>query len=338
MHITQAEVLAFLNQIEVGDVTLTSDVDPQETTKGDIHYEASNGWTIIVSNWSGEFAGIVEICLPDGTCLDSEYFEQNMPDVDLYFPDAEVAWHAYRMKPVETGFIYKSIDKLGPFENASTGKIIANPDRSPPWIVVSHSLKDTNVARWPGQLWLAQVVDKLEPQDHRGNYTRCVSVKLIREMPTEHLFGTHGRDVEQVLEYAYTLTLDQAKRLAECRHERAKALQSAGWHRWMAHNEGSAISGTRDMSGVVAAGNSKPRSPIGHGLSLAHSLTRAAAIRTVGYENAIEEDEEESWLVSPWSDAASALMDTAWAKGAPQFFEKSELDILLHAWNNKAAK
>ena len=79
---------------------------------------------------------------------------------------------------------------------------MSTPSREPPWIIVDHSLRDVTVARWPGRLWLAQVLDRLEPQDHRGNYTRCVSVKIVREIPTHNLFGPYGDQVEQVLRFA----------------------------------------------------------------------------------------------------------------------------------------
>ncbi|MEZ5986114.1 MAG: hypothetical protein R3B94_09200 [Hyphomonas sp.] len=330
MTVTEADVLGVLKQIEAGDVTLTPDRDPQEYIKSDILFRASNGWTIEVSNWSGEFAGIVEVGLPDGRVLDQEYLDLHMPTVAEYFPDDDVAWRAYRMKAVETGFLYLSDDKLGRFANVEEGAVVSNPSREPPWIIVHNSLQDVTVAHWPGQLWLAQVRDRLEPQDHRGNYTRCVSVKIVREMPTHYLFGPYGEEVERVLHFAGGLDREGAVRLASKRHEDAAELTSQGWHRWQALVTGEDKQPDRDMSGVVKAANNLS-SPVGHGLSLAHRAVWDAAQRIDG-DAAFEEDEEERWLISPWSDAGSAMLETVWALSAPELFNEAEREILLTAW------
>ena len=79
MNWLEDDVLGVLKQIETGCVTLVPDHDPQEHIKGDILYRASNGWTIEASNWSGEFAGIVEIGLADGSILDIDHLDRHMP-------------------------------------------------------------------------------------------------------------------------------------------------------------------------------------------------------------------------------------------------------------------
>lgn len=333
MNVSQADVLGVLKQIEAGKITLVPDLDPQERIKGDITFRASNGWTIEVSNWSGKFAGIVEIGLPDGRVLDADYLERYMPAVSMYFPETDIAWRAYRMKAVETGFIYQADDEPGKFEGAQAGQVIANATREPPWIVVSHSLQDQTVARWPGRLFLAQVLDRLEPQDHRGNYTRSISVKIVREMPTHILLGPYGEDVERVLRFASRLDRDGADRLAKHRHRDAAELSSQGWHRWQALVTGQTRQPGRDMRGVVKAANNLS-SPVGHGLSLAHRAVWDAAQRIDG-DAAFEEDEEERWLIVPWAAAGSAMLETVWAKGAPELFDETELEVLLQAWNRR---
>lgn len=98
VHITEQEVLAFLVQIETGEVTLLPQIDPQAHIKSDSPYKASNGWVIEISNWSGQFSGISEIILPSGEVLDVDFLDTHMPEVDLYFPDPEVEWRAYGMR------------------------------------------------------------------------------------------------------------------------------------------------------------------------------------------------------------------------------------------------
>lgn len=330
MRVEQSDVLRILKQVEAGEIRLVPDQNPQEKIKGDILYRASNGWTIEVSNWDGDFAGIVEIGLPDGSVIDLEYLDRHMPLVAEYFPEADVAWRAYRMKAVETGYLYQSQDELDRYADAKEGAVISNPDRAPPWIIVDHSLQDVTVASWPGRLWLAQVVDRLEPQDHRGRYTRCISIKLIRELNTCHLFGSFGEAVERVLRFAGNLDRSGAEVLASGRHEKAEQLTSRGWHRWQTLVTGEAASPDRDMSGVLQAANNL-KWPVGHGLSLAHRAVWDAAQRAEG-DAAFEEDDEERWLIAPWSGASSALLETVWALGAPSLFNVAERDVLLQAW------
>ncbi len=334
MSVTERDVLDILNQIEQGDLTLFPDVNPQEQIKGDILYRASNGWKIEVSNWSGAFGGIVEITLPNGQILDLEYLDAAMPNVAQYFPTNAVAWQAYHMRTVETGYVYESEDKPGPFETAHIGEIVANPTPEPPWLVVSHTLQDVTVARWPGRLWLAQVIERLEPQNHRGHYTRSIAVKLLKEMKTAHLFGLHGKDIEEILRYAKNLTPDDAEHLSTYSSEQARQLQEKGWNSWMHQTQGAEPSQNGHMIGVVAAGNGRSRSPIGHGLSLIHTCVWEAAKSSVG-DVAFEEDEEECWLISPWSEAVGELMNAAWALGAPDLFTPEERERLLHAWTHR---
>ena len=98
VHISEQEVLAFLEQIETGEVTLVPQLDPQVHIKGDIPYKASNSWCIEISNWSGQFSGISEIILPSGEVLDVGFIDTHMPKVALYFPDPDIEWQVYRMK------------------------------------------------------------------------------------------------------------------------------------------------------------------------------------------------------------------------------------------------
>jgi len=98
VHVFEQEILTFLKQIETGEVTLVPLLDPQVHIKSDILYKASNGWSIEISNWSGQFSGIVEIILPNGEVLDVDFLDTHMQNVCLYFPDPEVEWLAYRMK------------------------------------------------------------------------------------------------------------------------------------------------------------------------------------------------------------------------------------------------
>ena len=241
------------------------------------------------------------------------------------------------MKKTIIGYIYRPMDKLGLFQNCSVGQIISKADDNPPWIIVHHSLDDTLAANWPGRLWRAEALGALDPQDHTGNYTRCVSVKIIKEVETEILFGEFGTRIEEILKFASTLQLQTAQHLVNSRHEEAKSITSEGWHRWIKTNGSVDRNPNDDMSGVVAIGGNARKSPIGHGLSLVHRCVREAAKRDMG-ETAFEEDDEGIWLIQPWSDAAGVLMEAAWAFGAPDLFNQLEIETLLEGWNQRGTK
>lgn len=241
------------------------------------------------------------------------------------------------MKRNIMGYIYRPIDKIGLFEIAQAGQIITKAERDPPFIVVDHSLQDTLAANWPGRLFRAEVLDVLDPQDHRGNYTRCFSVKILEELETDCLFGEFGSNIEIILQYASTLETPQALRLADCRSEGGKAITSDGWHRWMAERDVFDRDPNRDMGGVVNIGNRSKKSPIGDGLSLIHRKVWESAEREIG-EAGFEEDEEERWMLPPWSDAAGALLEAAWALGAPHLFSEAEIETLLEGWTHRMPK
>lgn len=180
---------------------------------------------------------------------------------------------------------------------------------------------------------MARVIKRLEPQNHRGNYVRCISVKLVFEHETKILFGSNGKTVETVLSYASNISRTQAIHLSENRHENAKSLQSAGWHRWQEQVKGEDKTPDRDLSGVVKAANNLS-SPVGHGLSLAHRGVWDAAKRIEG-DAAFEEDEDDIWLIEPWASAGSVMLDTVWALGAPELFNEKEREMLLQAWKRR---
>jgi len=231
-----------------------------------------------------------------------------------------------------TGYIYRSHDKIGIFQDVKAGQVVSNPTQDPPWIIVYHTLADTLAPKWPGTLFKAEVIEAINPQNHRGNYTRCVAVRIIETVETAVLFGKYGTQVESILEFASRLTLDTALKLSENRADAASALTSEGFHRWMAKSNFVYRDPTRDLSGVVAIGSGNRKSPIGHGLSLVHRCVRDAAQREIG-EDAFDSDEESMWLKHPWSDASGALLETAWGLGVPDLFDEREKALLLQAWH-----
>jgi len=238
------------------------------------------------------------------------------------------------MKKPITGYIYCPMDKLGLFQNCSAGQVISKADDNPTWIIVDHSFGDVVIAKWPGRLWRAEVLVPLEPQAHTGNYTRCVSVKIIKEVETEILFGEFGAKIEEILHFSSALKLPTAHRLAAARHKDVKGIISKGWYRWMEKNGIADSTPDENMDAVLMVGNGAHTSPIGHGLALVHSGVWESALREMG-DTAFKRDDEEIWLSPPWSNATDALMEAAWALGAPELFCTTEIEILLEGWNQR---
>ena len=91
---TEGEVRDLLRRIETGDVTLTSETEPQHVN-GDVHYQCSNGWEIVVYNDVGQWDYLDEVASPDGRVTGHSAMNAIMPGVADYEPAAEVAWEAY---------------------------------------------------------------------------------------------------------------------------------------------------------------------------------------------------------------------------------------------------
>jgi hypothetical protein len=94
MTLAEAEVMTFLQAIERGDITLSSEEDPQMIYTGLVRYLASNGWSITVFNDCNEWDYVDTIDTTDGRTLD---FDDMPKSLKNYRPSDEVAWTRYRI-------------------------------------------------------------------------------------------------------------------------------------------------------------------------------------------------------------------------------------------------
>ncbi|MEZ5945482.1 MAG: hypothetical protein R3C13_06600 [Hyphomonas sp.] len=238
-------------------------------------------------------------------------------------------------RPRATGYIFVSGRKADArFLTAKEGDTIRNATRESPWIVVEHALDGVLITDWPGTLWEAEVVDALEPQDHTGNYTRSVAIRLVRRLPAHTLFGPHGEGVAWVAERARALTPEEAETLSEHRAPEAGRLYSKAWLNWKG------LSPSRreftDWEGIIGAGGETPVSPIGRGLSAVFNCVTTRAYELLGddcmYTDGGPEDDPNLHLVEPWGRAALALCETAMALGAPDLLPADDRAMLTEAW------
>lgn len=104
MKIRPEEVLKVLYAIEVGHIRVKPLRCPQSVQSGNIPYDASNGWRLIVFSESNAWDYLDSIVLPDGTEID--FWEQGLrtgkwndgfEEVREYEPSEEVGWLKYRL-------------------------------------------------------------------------------------------------------------------------------------------------------------------------------------------------------------------------------------------------
>lgn len=114
MSTTPNEVMAFLEAIERGEITLTPERCPQDAYCGNVLYRASNGWQLVVFNDCNEWDYVSEVILEDGTRIDPWVYPDGQPlflakpdrfdeldpqwePVRTYQPRAAHQWSIYRI-------------------------------------------------------------------------------------------------------------------------------------------------------------------------------------------------------------------------------------------------
>jgi hypothetical protein len=93
--LTETEVLAFLGQVERGEVTLTSRWEPQDVYCGNVPYEASNGWHLVIFNDCNEWDYVDQVTSSDGRVYEFDDGEWQNGPVNSYSPTDQVAWEKY---------------------------------------------------------------------------------------------------------------------------------------------------------------------------------------------------------------------------------------------------
>lgn len=246
--------------------------------------------------------------------------------------------------PPRCGFVYVANVHDGPMAHAEAGCTIRIPGRGPPWIAVDHELYSVVVARWPGKLWAVEILDPITAGDLKSagqvglrpdaGYTRAAAVKILHAGPVATLFGQHGEPVCAVIEAAAGLTLDQATRLREGRHRDAGAAQTRLWRRWLVRESIPLLDRYDDLDGTLAIGASKAGSPLGKAPQVIHGEVGRRAETLAGPTVWLVDrtDPGGAWLAEPWYAASTALLDAAFAFGAPDLLERPDYEVFTAAW------
>lgn len=88
------EAMAFLQQVEAGELTLTPNRQPQAAFVGHVTYAASNGWTVVIFNDANEWDYVHDIETADGRTLSRA---DATTLLDRYDISDEIAWTRYRL-------------------------------------------------------------------------------------------------------------------------------------------------------------------------------------------------------------------------------------------------
>lgn len=236
----------------------------------------------------------------------------------------------------QTGFIYVADERRDlRFAGAAKGDVIRNETRDAPWIVVEHSLAGVLITSWPGTVWEAEVVDAISPQNHTGDYTRAVAVRILRQVPPAECFGPHGEAVVWILDRAARLNREDALTLSEHRALEAGRLYSRAWLNWKDLPDDKRV--FEDWEGVIGAGGT-PVSPIGRGLAAIFNSVCDSAIREFGdmawyTTDGPEEEDPEMHLAEPWYTASLCLIEAAMALGAPDLLPDTGRKTLTAPWH-----
>jgi hypothetical protein len=248
-----------------------------------------------------------------------------------------------RKKPDgRVGFIYVPDCEAGPMSQAQQGQVVQVEGRGPPWIVVDEVPASIILAKWPGTLWRAMIVEAATVNDQRirggpplpyARYTRCISVKVLEKMDLAVLFGKHGKEVLTVLSRAAALTREEANQFSSARHPGASDAYDRTFRRWC-NAEGIRQDYYDNLDGTLKIGSIPVGSPINEGLNLVHLVVFDRAKAVDGANATHIDDEGEVDLLEPWAGCGSVHLDAALALGAPEFVTAEDRDILLSGWKH----
>jgi len=243
-------------------------------------------------------------------------------------------------KVARNGYICVSERDDAALRDAQTDQLIRNPTRAPPWIVVFHDLSAVHITRWPSRLWRVRMIDPATDADQasRGGrplpyaeYTRCVAVHVEEELPASSLFGADGEAVVEVLDFALSMTSEEAALLASNRHRDADEVKDKLWQEWLRCRGLTNVHGG-SLAEVLQFSTSH-RSPVGDGLKLLHGTVYKRAVDLVGDDAIAVDEDEAAHLTGNWAIAARALADAALAYGTVELLDDQDRDVLIYAWS-----
>lgn len=237
-------------------------------------------------------------------------------------------------EPGITGYIYVADNDEGILKNASAGQTIKNKKKGPPWIVVDHGLESMTIAKWPGSLWRAEVVDEAKDTGllELAKYTRANGVKFIERLSLEVLFGDFGEGVLKIIESANTIYIDTANRLASAFPAEALELYSKGWNIFGGTASDQPPFYGRNHQYTIAIPGDEGCSPINSAFKIIYSQVFDQANELTGGKAVLSDDEGNLSLDDEWSKSCNSYLCAAMAVAYQQKYSRDEVAVLSKAW------
>lgn len=232
------------------------------------------------------------------------------------------------------GYIYVADSDEGILKNALEGQTIKNKKKGPPWIVVDHGFENMTIAKWPGSLWRAEVIDEAKNTGLRQNakYTRANGVKIIEKLPLSILFGGYGAGVLKVIESTSDIDLDKAKKLADTFPDQALELYSKGWNIFGGTKDNQPPFYGRNHQNTIAMPGDEGRSPINNAFTIIYSQVFDKAKEITGGQAILSDNEGNLSLDDEWSKTCNSYLCAAMAIAYQEKYSSEEIALLSKAW------
>ena len=239
------------------------------------------------------------------------------------------------------GYVYASNQDNELFRNAKTGDLIVKKDKTPPYIVVDHSLDTLLITRWPGKLFKVEVID---PSKEKGineglvkgvSYTRTFGVEIIEEVPPGELFGPNGKKIEQIVDLTRNITEEQVFELSKDDKASSRDLYAKAWRNWiMLYDKNHPyLNGNHHHTLLFSPKNERYSSPIKIGLSLIYSQFDIRAKELVGDQAFGYDEEGEIYLQPIWALAVEKALQAGMSYASDDVLTELERETLRTPFN-----
>jgi hypothetical protein len=238
------------------------------------------------------------------------------------------------------GYIYVADKDEGVLKNASEGQTIKNKKKGPPWIVVDHGFENMTIAKWPGSLWRAEVIDEAKNTGllEYAKYTRANGVKIIEKLPLDYLFGDFGAGILKIIQSASTISSDSVETLASTFPCEALELYSKGWNIYGGTKTDQPPFYGRDHQNTIAMPGDEGCSPINSAFKIIYSQVFDQANELTDGEAILSDDKGNLSLDDVWSTACNSFLCTAMAIAYQHKFTGDEIALLSKAWESVYGK
>lgn len=232
------------------------------------------------------------------------------------------------------GYIYVADSDEGILKNVSAGQTIKNKKKGPPWIVVDHGFEHMTIAKWPGSLWRAEVIDEAKNTGllKYAKYTRANGVKIIENLPLNVLFGNFGAGILKIIQSASAINPDSVETLVSAFPVEALELYSKGWNIYGGTTTDQPPFYGRDHQNTIAMPGDEGCSPINSAFKIIYSQVFDQANKLTDGKAILTDDEGNLSLDDVWSKACNSFLCAAMAIAYQQKYSSDEVALLSRAW------